>query len=101
MSDWQIPDDLADNLRRANYADAWAREIERTAELRGILTDLIAELRAHQEDRETTEWLLASWGECLCDGESPDVDRCTLHNTRQVTSMADRAEQRLREMEDE
>jgi hypothetical protein len=48
MSDemWQVPDDLADRLRRTDYSEAWAREIERTAELRGILTDLIAELRA-------------------------------------------------------
>ncbi len=66
-----------------------------------ILSDLIAELRAYQEDRDTTEWLMDSQGECLCDGESPDVDRCTLHNTRQVTSMADRAEARLREVSGE
>ncbi len=60
-----------------------------------ILQDLIAELRGYQEDRDATEWLMDSRGECLCDGESPEVDRCTLHNTRQVTSMADRAEARL------
>lgn len=66
--------------------------------LRDVLTDLIAELRAYQEDRDTTERLLASQGECLCDGKYPDVDRCTLHNTRQVASMADRAAARLREV---
>ena len=46
MSDmWQVPDDLADRVRDATYKDAWEREIERTVELRAILTDLIAELR--------------------------------------------------------
>ena len=44
--DWQVPDDLADRIRRLDRTDAWAREIERTAEVRAILTDLIAELRA-------------------------------------------------------
>lgn len=43
--DWQVPDDLADRIRRLDRTDAWAREIERTAEVRAILTDLIAELR--------------------------------------------------------
>lgn len=42
--DWQVPDDLADRIRRLDRTDAWAREIERTAEVRAILTDLIAEL---------------------------------------------------------
>ncbi len=45
MSDWQIPHGLASRVRDATYKDAWEREIERTVELRGILTDLIAELR--------------------------------------------------------
>ena len=45
--DWQVPDDLADRIRRLDRTDAWAREIERTAEVRAILTDLIAELRAY------------------------------------------------------
>ena len=43
--DWQVPDDLADRIRRLDRTDAWAREIERTAEVRAILTDLITELR--------------------------------------------------------
>ena len=42
--DWQVPDDLADRIR-LDRTDAWAREIERTAEVRAILTDLIEELR--------------------------------------------------------
>ena len=46
MSDmWQVPDDLADRVRDTDYKDAWAREIEHTAQVRTILTDLIAELR--------------------------------------------------------
>lgn len=51
--DWQVPDDLADRIRRLDRTDAWAREIERTAEVRAILTDLIAELRnEHREGRD-------------------------------------------------
>ena len=42
--DWKVPDDLADRVANANYADAWRLEIERTAQVRGILTDLIAQL---------------------------------------------------------
>lgn len=42
---WQLPDDLADRVRQGNYADAWKLEIERTAQMRAILQDLIAELR--------------------------------------------------------
>ena len=47
MSDemWQVPDDLADRLRRTDYSEAWAREIEHTKAMRAILQDLIAELR--------------------------------------------------------
>ena len=76
MSDemWQVPDDLADRLRRTDYSEAWAREIERTAELRGILTDLIAELRA-------------------C-----PVLPTTREDLEPLRNMADRAEARLREV---
>jgi hypothetical protein len=57
--DWQIPDDLADRVREADYADAWKLEIERTAEVRAILTDLIAEVYA-AHDRDDLHWAAAA-----------------------------------------
>ena len=69
--DWQVPDDLADRIRRLDRTDAWAREIERTAEVRAILVDLIAELVGHEM--------------------TPDGEACA------VCSAIDRAEARLRE----
>lgn len=42
---WRLPDDLVDRLQKSDYKDAWKWEIERTAQVRAILTDLIAELR--------------------------------------------------------
>ena len=45
-NDWRVPTNLARDVALVNYGDAWKREIERTAEVRGILTDLIAESRA-------------------------------------------------------
>jgi len=82
MSDWLVPDDLADRVRRSSYADAWKLEIERTAEVRAILTDLIAELRqASGDDR----WI-----------HLPDGHYCT--PVLPLTVAADRAEARLREV---
>jgi len=77
--DWQVPDDLADRVRRLDRTDAWAREIERTAEVRAILTDLIAELGGDDGDGHEL---------------TPDGDACT------VCSAIDRAEARLREVEE-
>ena len=74
QGDWQIPHGLAGRVRDATYKDAWEREIERTVEVRGILTDLIAELRAVSEDM----------------GGGWDLKEAT-----------DRAEQRLREVQGE
>lgn len=81
---------------RAAYETGVQDSMLRATQYERILLDLIAELRAYQEDRDTTEWLMDSRGECLCDGDYPDVDRCMLHNSGQVASMADRAEARLR-----
>ena len=75
--DWKVPDDLADRVANANYADAWRLEIERTAQVRGILTDLIAELR------RTTKGYL-----------SPRAYAITVEQQRE---MADAAEAQLRE----
>ena len=82
MSDgWEAPDDLADRIRRLDRTDAWAREIERTAEVRAILTDLIAELVGDDGDgHELT---------------GDDEDGC------QVCAAIDRAEARLRKVTDE
>ena len=80
MSDWQIPHGLASRVRGATYKDAWEREIERTVELRGILTDLITELIGDDGD-----------GHELTSGEG---DTCL------VCEAIDRAEARLREVTD-
>lgn len=53
--DWQVPDDLAERVRDSNYVEAWQLEIERTAQTRAIVTDLIAELRACQLPPRATE----------------------------------------------
>ena len=42
---WRVPDDLAVRLQKSDYKDALNWEIERTAQVRVILTDLIAEMR--------------------------------------------------------
>ena len=93
MSDemWQVPDDLADRLRRTDYSEAWAREIERTAELRGILTDLIAELRAMHYAHSCTD---------------PEDYPCCCQECRQqwpcsIEASARSAEARLREVQGE
>lgn len=75
--DWQVPDDLADRVRRLDRTDAWAREIERTAEVRAILTDLIAELVGDDGDGHEM---------------TPDGEACA------VCVAIDRAEVRLREV---
>ena len=76
--DWQVPDDLADRVRRLDRTDAWAREIERTAEVRAILTDLIAELVGDDGDGHELTGAVE--------------DGC------QVCAAIDRAEARLREV---
>ena len=78
--DWQVPDDLADRIRRLDRTDAWAREIERTAEVRAILTDLIAELVGDDGDGHEM---------------TPDGEACA------VCVAIDRAEARLREVQGE
>ena len=78
--DWQVPDDLADRIRRLDRTDAWAREIERTAEVRAILTDLIAELVGDDGDGHEM---------------TPDGEACA------VCVAIDRAEVRLREVQGE
>ncbi len=75
--DWQVPDDLADRIRRLDRTDAWAREIERTAEVRAILTDLIAELVGDDGDGHEM---------------TPDGEACA------VCVAIDRAEVRLRDV---
>ncbi len=47
---WQLPDDLADRVRQGNYADAWKLEIERTAQMRAVLEDLIAGVQIAVDD---------------------------------------------------
>ena len=82
MSDgWEAPDDLADRIRRLDRTDAWAREIERTAEVRAILTDLIAELVGDDGDGHELTGAVE--------------DGC------QVCAAIDRAEARLREVRGE
>lgn len=90
MSDmWQVPDDLADRVRDANYKDAWEREIEHTAQVRGILRDLIADLReAHR--CSGSETLKGAW-----------CDPCGLPWPCHSIASTDRAEQRLREVSGE
>ena len=84
MSDmWQVPDDLADRVRDTDYKDAWAREIEHTAQVRTILTDLIAELRERFDDESM-----------------PTFDDWT-HMRRGVLADAKTAEVRLREVQGE
>ena len=78
--DWQVPDDLADRIR-LDRTDAWAREIERTAEVRAILTDLIAELVGDDGDGHELTGAVE--------------DGC------QVCAAIDRAEARLRKVTDE
>ena len=79
--DWQVPDDLADRIGRLDRTDAWKREIERTAEVRAILTDLIAELVGDDGDGHELTGAVE--------------DGC------QVCAAIDRAEARLRKVTDE
>ena len=88
QGDWQIPHGLANRVRDATYKDAWEREIERTVELRGILTDLIAELR----DMFGTD--AEAYGEHI---ETFPIGL----DADEVRDYLDRAERRLREVEDE
>lgn len=53
---WRLPDDLAERVRKGNYADAWKLEIERTAQTRAVLMDLIAGLRHGEECYRQGEW---------------------------------------------
>jgi len=84
--DWQVPDDLADRIR-LDRTDAWAREIERTAEVRAILTDLIAELRAAHRPAADLD------GEPRLCTEGCGITPCP------TLRYADRAEQRLQHTE--
>lgn len=78
MSDaWQVPEDLADSVRKVDYTDAWRVEIERTARVRDILTDLIAELR----------------------GRHPAGDYCCCGWCTRDKEAAYRAEARLRDLD--
>ena len=86
--DWQVPDNLADLIRRLDRTDAWAREIERTAEVRAILTDLIAELRA-QHYADQCECGCEQWYEC---------EPCSHISLCPTQEAAVRAEARLREV---
>ena len=84
--DWQVPDDLADRIRRLDRTDAWAREIERTAEVRAILTDLIAELRNEHYPHPCTD---PEDFPCCCES-------CAGAWPCLMADMADRAEARLK-----
>ena len=79
--DWRVPDDLADRIRRLDRTDAWKREIERTVEVRAILSDLIAELVGDDGDGHELTGAVE--------------DGC------QVCAAIDRAEARLRKVTDE
>ena len=98
MSDWQIPDDLADNLRRANYVDAWAREIEHTKAMRAILTDLITELRDLHPVKKDYCLPCTRWG--AVNAWAPEHWTGSDNWCPSLLAI-DRAERRLREMQNE
>ena len=78
---WQVPSDLAERVSKADYRDAWGLEIKRTAEVREILQDLIAELVGDDGDGHELTGAVE--------------DGC------QVCAAIDRAEARLREVQGE